>query len=106
MYLNSVDLFWIIIAILMAGVLLGRSWWYITSKEENIHSSKLVRGSSSYLLGMNYLISNQPDLAVMELSRAAKKDPSAIEARQRAETFAQRQSEVAAVAQKIQSVTL
>jgi lipopolysaccharide biosynthesis regulator YciM len=78
-YLDYVSLFWVIIAVLIAGVMLGRAWWYVSSREEKIFSSRLVRGSSSYLLGMNYLISNQPDLAIMELSRAAKQDPDAVE---------------------------
>lgn len=79
MYLDYVSLFWVIIAVLIAGVMLGRAWWYVSSREEKIFSSRLVRGSSSYLLGMNYLISNQPDLAIMELSRAASQDPDAVE---------------------------
>ena len=79
MYLDYVSLFWVIIAVLIAGVMLGRAWWYVSSREEKIFKSRLVRGSSSYLLGMNYLISNQPDLAIMELSRAATQDPDAVE---------------------------
>lgn len=79
MYLDYVSLFWVVIAILVAGVMLGRAWYYLSSQDEKAYKSRLVRGSSNYLLGMNYLISNQPDLAIMELSRAAKKDPDAIE---------------------------
>jgi lipopolysaccharide biosynthesis regulator YciM len=78
-YLDYVSFFWVVIAILIAGIFLGRAWYYLSSQDENLRKSRLVRGSSNYLLGMNYLISNQPDLAIMELSRAAKKDPDAIE---------------------------
>jgi lipopolysaccharide assembly protein B len=78
-YLDYSDFFWVVIVVLLAGIMLGRAWWYITSREEKLHKSRLIRGSSSYLLGMNYLISNQPDLAIMELSRAAKQDPDAVE---------------------------
>lgn len=79
MYLDYANLFWVIIAVLIAGVMLGRAWWYISAAEERIFRNRMTRGSSSYLLGMNYLISNQPDLAIMELSRAAKQDPDALE---------------------------
>lgn len=79
MYLDYVSFFWVIIALLLAGIFLGRAWYYVSAQEEKMEKSRLVRGSSNYLLGMNYLISNQPDLAIMELSRAAKKDPEAIE---------------------------
>lgn len=79
MYLDYVSLFIVIMAILVAGIMLGRIWSYFSAREEQIRSRKLVRGSSSYVLGMNYLISNQPDLAIMELSRAAKQDPDAVE---------------------------
>jgi lipopolysaccharide biosynthesis regulator YciM len=79
LFIDYADLFWMIMAVLMAGVLLGRAWWYITSQEEKDLNRRIVRGSSSYLLGMNYLVSNQPELAIMELTRAAKQDPEAIE---------------------------
>jgi lipopolysaccharide biosynthesis regulator YciM len=79
MYLDYISLFWILIGVLVAGILLGRIWSYFSAREEGLISRRLVRGSSSYVLGMNYLISNQPELAIMELSRAAEQDPEAVE---------------------------
>ena len=79
MFLDYVSLFWVIVAVLVSGILLGRVWSYFAAREEGVYSKRMVRGSSSYVLGMNYLISNQPDLAIMELERAAKQDPDAVE---------------------------
>lgn len=79
MYLDYISLFWVIMGVLIAGIFMGRIWSYLSAREEEIRSRKLVRGSSSYVLGMNYLISDQPELAIMELSRAAKQDPDAVE---------------------------
>jgi lipopolysaccharide biosynthesis regulator YciM len=79
MYLDYISLFWVLIGVLVAGILMGRIWSYFSAREEGLISRRLVRGSSSYVLGMNYLISNQPELAIMELSRAAEQDPEAVE---------------------------
>jgi len=79
MYLDYISLFWVLVGVLIAGIMMGRIWSYLSSREEGLISRRLVRGSSSYVLGMNYLISNQPDLAIMELSRAAEQDPEAAE---------------------------
>ncbi len=79
MYLDYISLFWVILGVLVSGILMGRIWSYFSAREEGLISRKLVRGSSSYVLGMNYLISNQPELAIMELSRAAEQDPEAVE---------------------------
>lgn len=79
MYLDYISLFWVIMGVLLAGIFLGKIWSYLSAKEEQIRERRLLRGSSSYVLGMNYLISNQPELAIMELSRAAKQDPEAVE---------------------------
>ena len=79
MYLDYISLFWVLMGALAAGIMIGRIWSYFSAREERMMSRGLIRGSSSYVLGMNYLISNQPDLAIMELSQAAEQDPEAVE---------------------------
>ena len=65
------------VALLVLGVLVGRVW----------AQSQMTRGNrpgggqrSHYLMGLNYLVSNQPDLAIRELSRSVGTETDAIEA--------------------------
>ena len=64
-------------ALVMLGVLLGRAW--------TLARARRAEGSQygehpHYLLGLNYLISNQPDLALVELSKAVRGETDAVEA--------------------------
>ena len=64
-------------ALVMLGVLLGRAW--------TLARARRVEGSQygehpHYLLGLNYLILNQPDLAMVELSKAVRGETDAVEA--------------------------
>jgi lipopolysaccharide biosynthesis regulator YciM len=65
------------VALLALGVLLGRAWalWRLRRREGPQYGDK-----PHYLLGLNYLISNQPDLALVELTKAVRGETDAIEA--------------------------
>ncbi len=64
-------------ALLIFGVLLGRTW--ALSRHRRRDGSR-YGDHPHYLLGLNYLISNQPDLALAELTKAVKGETDAIEA--------------------------
>lgn len=65
------------VALLVLGILVGRALTLAVDRRKG-------RGDAGeqphYLLGLNYLISNQPDLAMVELSQAVRGETDAIEA--------------------------
>ena len=65
------------VALFVLGILVGRALTLAVDRRKE-------RGASGerphYLLGLNYLISNQPDLAMAELSQAVRGETDAIEA--------------------------
>ncbi len=65
------------VALLVLGILVGRALTLAFDRRKD-------RGATGeqphYLLGLNYLISNQPDLAMVELSQAVRGETDAIEA--------------------------
>ncbi|MBN2135490.1 MAG: tetratricopeptide repeat protein [Acidobacteria bacterium] len=64
---------------LIIGILLGRLWGYFKYKEKISYNIKHQRSTSSYVLGISYLIAGERDLAISELARAAKTDTDRIE---------------------------
>lgn len=66
-----------VVALLFVGFLLGRAWVLRRGR----HDGRPQYGDHPhYLLGLNYLISNQPDLALLELSKAVRGETDAVEA--------------------------
>ncbi|MFQ5744254.1 MAG: tetratricopeptide repeat protein [Acidobacteriota bacterium] len=65
------------VALLLLGILLGRAWILLRffRRERSRYGDH-----PHYLLGLNYLISNQPDLALVELSKAVRGETDAVEA--------------------------
>ena len=72
-------MFWYILIALLVGVLLGRVWAMFIRPEPAGFRREGSRGSTNYILGLNYLISNQTDLAILELGKAAKLDSKTVE---------------------------
>ena len=64
-------------ALLFLGILLGRSWVLARLRRRE---GPGYGDHPHYLLGLNYLISNQPDLALVELTKAVRGETDAIEA--------------------------
>ena len=70
---------WYVLIALLVGVLLGRVWALFIRPEPAGFRREGSRGSTNYILGLNYLISNQTDLAILELGKAAKLDSETVE---------------------------
>jgi lipopolysaccharide biosynthesis regulator YciM len=65
------------VALLVLGILVGRA---LTLARDRRRGRASAEEHPHYLLGLNYLISNQPDLAMAELSQAVRGETDAIEA--------------------------
>ena len=64
---------------LLAGLAGGKAWERYKLSEGRWIDRRRARESPRYLLGLNLLVSNQPDLAVEELNTAAGLDADALE---------------------------
>ncbi len=65
------------VALTMLGVLIGRAW--VLARLRRADGAQ-YGDHPHYLLGLNYLISNQPELALVELSKAVRGETDAVEA--------------------------
>lgn len=65
------------LALLAVGALLGDLWARV---REPMPRSSSRRGRPHYLLGLNYLVSHEPDQAIRELSQAVRQETEAVEA--------------------------
>lgn len=64
---------------LLAGLAIGKAWERYKLRDGRWIDRRKVRDSQHYVLGLNFLVSNQIDLAIEELSRAARVDADALE---------------------------
>ena len=64
---------------LLAGLTIGKAWERYKLQGGRWIDRRRARQSPHYILGLNFLVSNQIDLAIEELSRAASVDPDALE---------------------------
>jgi lipopolysaccharide biosynthesis regulator YciM len=64
---------------LLAGLAIGKAWERYKLKDGNWIDRRRARESPHYILGLNFLVANQIDLAIEELSRAASLDAGALE---------------------------
>src|SRR5438105_6407297 len=64
---------------LLAGLAIGKAWERYKLRDGQWIDRRRARESPHYILGLNFLVSNQIDLAIEELSRAASLDPNALE---------------------------
>jgi lipopolysaccharide biosynthesis regulator YciM len=64
---------------LLAGLAIGKAWERYKLRDGRWIDRRKARDSQHYVLGLNFLVSNQLDLAIEELSRAARVDADALE---------------------------
>jgi len=64
---------------LLAGLAIGKAWERYKLRDGKWIDRRRSRESPHYMLGLNFLVANQIDLAVEELSRAAALDTDALE---------------------------
>lgn len=66
---------------LLAGLAAGKAWERYKLIEGRWIDRRRVRQSPHFILGLNYLVAGQVDLAIEELEKAARIDPGALELR-------------------------
>jgi lipopolysaccharide biosynthesis regulator YciM len=64
---------------LLAGLAIGKAWERYKLRGGTWIDRRRARESPHYILGLNFLVANQIDLAIEELSRAASLDAEALE---------------------------
>jgi lipopolysaccharide assembly protein B len=64
---------------LLAGLAVGKAWERYKLRDGQWIDRRRARESPHYILGLNFLVSNQIDLAIEELSRAASLDGDTLE---------------------------
>src|SRR5260221_4794924 len=64
---------------LLAGLTIGKAWERYKLHDGAWIDRRRARESPHYILGLNFLVANQIDLAIEELSRAASLDADALE---------------------------
>jgi lipopolysaccharide biosynthesis regulator YciM len=64
---------------LLVGLAIGKAWERYKLRDGKWIDRRRARDSHHYVLGLNFLVSNQIDLAIEELSRAARVDLDALE---------------------------
>jgi lipopolysaccharide assembly protein B len=64
---------------LLAGLTIGKAWERYKLRDGTWIDRRRVRESPHYILGLNFLVTNQIDLAIEELTAAASLDPNALE---------------------------
>lgn len=64
---------------LLAGLAIGKAWERYKLRDGRWVDRRRARESPHYILGLNFLVANQIDLAIEELSKAAELDPDALE---------------------------
>ena len=64
---------------LLLGLAVGKAWERYKLRDGKWIDRRRARESHHYVLGLNFLVSNQIDLAIEELSQAARVDSEALE---------------------------
>jgi len=64
---------------LLVGLAIGKAWERYKLREGRWIDRRKARESPHYILGLNFLVANQLDRAIDELSRAARLQPDALE---------------------------
>jgi lipopolysaccharide assembly protein B len=64
---------------LLAGLTIGKAWERYKLRDGRWFDRRRARETPHYMLGLNFLVSNQPDLAIEELSKAGTVDSDALE---------------------------
>jgi lipopolysaccharide biosynthesis regulator YciM len=64
---------------LLVGVAIGKAWERYKLRDGKWIDRRRARDSQHYVLGLNFLVANQLDIAIEELSQAARVDADALE---------------------------
>ena len=64
---------------LLAGLAIGKAWERYKLRDGRWIDRRRARESQHYVLGLNFLVANQLDIAIEELSQAARVDADALE---------------------------
>src|SRR5437016_13262023 len=64
---------------LLAGLAIGKAWERYKLRDGQWIDRRRARQSPHYILGLNFLVANQNDLAIEALTRAASVDTDALE---------------------------
>src|ERR1041385_4764853 len=64
---------------LLAGLTIGKAWERDKLRDGKWFDRRRARESPHYILGLNFLVANQIDLAIDALGKAADLDPNALE---------------------------
>jgi lipopolysaccharide assembly protein B len=64
---------------LLAGLAIGKAWERYKLRDGRWIDRRRARESHHYVLGLNFLVANQIDIAIEELSQAARVDSDALE---------------------------
>ena len=64
---------------LLAGLAIGKAWERYKLRDGRWFDRRKARETPHYMLGLNFLVSNRPDLAIEELTQAATVDSYALE---------------------------
>jgi len=64
---------------LLAGLTIGKGWERYKLRDGTWVDRRRIRESPHYILGLNFLVANQIDLAIEELTAAASQDAGALE---------------------------
>lgn len=70
-----------ILVALLAGLAGGKAWERYKLQEGRWVDRRKIRQSPHFILGLNHLVSGQVDLAIDDLEKAARLDPTALELR-------------------------
>ena len=74
-------LFLSVLLSLLAGLAIGKAWERYKLSDGKIIDRRRARQSPHFILGLNHLVSQQIDLAIVELEKAAAVDPTTLEIR-------------------------
>lgn len=64
---------------LLVGLAVGKAWERYKLRDGRWFDRRKARDTPHYMLGLNFLVSNRPDLAIEELTKAATVDSDALE---------------------------
>ncbi|HXG88389.1 MAG TPA: tetratricopeptide repeat protein [Vicinamibacterales bacterium] len=71
--------FLVALVALLAGLAIGKAWERYKLRDGKWIDRRRARESHHYVLGLNFLVANQIDIAIEELSQAARVDADALE---------------------------
>ena len=77
--MSSYSLLLTALVALLAGLTVGKAWERYKLRDGRWIDRRRARESPHYILGLNFLVANQIDLAIEELSKAASLDGDALE---------------------------